>query len=87
MYRFFYKSIEWKPEKEYRYIVLICQGHDRYFPFDNGVLSAIYCGFQMEEHVLRSLYDLVAHDDDSVTMYRASLRKNNFGFDFNEYTP
>lgn len=87
MCRFFYKSIEWQNESEYRYIVPICHGDDRYFPFDNGVLSAIYCGFKMEEHNLRLLYDLATRDDDSITVYRSSLRENNFGLDFNEYTP
>ena len=87
LYRFFYKANEWKQEKEYRYIVPICQRHDRYFPFDNGVLSAIYCGFRMEEYTLSLLYDLATRDNDSVTVYRSSLRENGFGLEFNEYTP
>ena len=86
MYRFFYKSIEWQQESEYRYIIPVCQGA-RYFPFSDTTLSSIYCGFRMDEHDLRLLYDLSTRDNNGVRVYRSRLRENDFGLDFEEYVP
>ena len=83
--RYFYKSSDWRAENEYRYINY--NGRDAYFPFGDDILTAVYCGPEMREENLKQVYNLVTLKNHKVKVYKTSFRKNDFGFNFEEYVP
>lgn len=87
MYRYYYKSITWEQESEFRYIRPICSGYSRYFPFDDTALTAIYCGFRMSASDIKLVYDLANLNNRSATIYTSVVNENGFGFTFKKYEP
>ncbi len=87
MYRYFYKSITWEQENEIRYIRPMGCERSRYLPFDDTVLTAIYCGFRMSESDIKLVYDLAMLNNRCVKVYTSVINENGFGFSFNKYEP
>lgn len=84
--RLFYKSNEWKCENEYRYVVPICMGRDRYINYNSTVLTAIYLGHMMDECDKRLVYDLAHANNSEVKIFNSNVIENNFGYNFKEYS-